>query len=810
MQVKTPRPVAPFRKQQETIRQQHSAPPSLPKRSQQLVEQQISDPQCDKLSRSENYEKTDTTESFEKLEKKPRALPSLPAKVNTDKLSKLITKGFKEQQERFDKTSPKTPERQENVKIDKQDETQPIKNPTNPKIALKLPETPENLPKSEKQEKLEKVLSQGFCDKNVSKPEKKSTKSQLPETQEKLEKILSQSLCDKNSTENYEKKNNSNYCGKIVLKTEKNMTKQEKPKVVRDSSFPFLDFTIKREKDPEKYRQSVYSRENTIVYTAQNVKIIPSNHFIVEGDFFVVLKSEHFFLRFSPNLIKPTFDSVLNFFKKAEIPEIDLDEYKMVCCLTEISKILRGKDAQQKHDFVTLVPARVLPFVIPKYFFLSQDVDRLVDLIKEIIFVKTENDELVLTTSFLPKHFNEKQTETFQYMAKVNADERTLKRRNQWKQKRFETAKKEIAKKNPVLEKDEKIQKNFFDEMKRAGLFENEPSVTSDMPKIFQTNDEIVLGKILAKIREIEIGGKKEIIEPEYNQNLENVDRSAQSMDEMVRTRLVLFGSSNEARWESWKFCFGLSNSPVSISKMTEEYTQLNLIISLILPVQLSNWSVLSTTIDQIDKDLKRVDYTSLTKIWGQDAKPVLRRLLLAYSIYNYNIGYVQGEHDIVIGLMEIGRNEVEIFYVFSKVMEMVEREFECPKSAEFDRRLMPIISYLDDELGKYLHDKNISMYFVYQWLALLFKRDFGGEIYELWDAIFAYPKHKLQYFITAIIIEEQREHILGNLLGFDEMSMFFQCLSGLFKVDVKIEADQLYYNFIENAPKEEVQKVFC
>ena len=72
--------------------------------------------------------------------------------------------------------------------------------------------------------------------------------------------------------------------------------------------------------------------------------------------------------------------------------------------------------------------------------------------------------------------------------------------------------------------------------------------------------------------------------------------------------------------------------------------------------------------------------------------------------------------------------------------------------------------------------------------------------------AIFAYPEHKLHYFIVIVMICEHHDHILMNQLTFDELTMFFKSLTGLFSPDVVLDADKLYYDFLLYTTKVEKQ----
>ncbi|KAL7721317.1 Rab-GAP TBC domain-containing protein [Entamoeba marina] len=523
------------------------------------------------------------------------------------------------------------------------------------------------------------------------------------------------------------------------IKNDKKFRESTQPKPASTTSV--FSYISKREID-DKTRNSIYKPESQILAHFENIKIILNGDFFVDGEFFIIMKSGKYYLRYAPLDIKPTLEAtVKHLFNKVTINE-DVNNYHMECCINDISKIRTNSNILFKNEVMTFIPLKDLPFLIPQYTLTKEEFNSFISVLSKLVFVKNDQFDYFITVSSLPKQATNALHDVEQYMQNINSNPDIHERVKKWKEQRLNNITDPTYIKTDLSKP---IKKGFF-----ASL----------------------------KPQDVDI------------------------LDEQIRTQLLLSGVDDNERWEAWKYMLGIhkfkSTEQIRLSR-TEKYKKLNIIHESIFDDALSHWKQLNSTFDQIKKDVVRVDYSKLTK-WN-NPQSILNKVLRLYVLYNYDLSYVQGMHDIALGLMEYATNEEELFWVFTEVMKIVIHDFECPHSNEFDNRMLPIITHVDKELGLYLKENGISLYFIYRWVALLFKRDFPRlDCLKLWDAIFAYPEHKLQYFITAVIIQQHRDHILANHLLFDDVSMFFQSLSGLFSVDVVYLADMLYYNFFKGS----------
>ena len=522
-------------------------------------------------------------------------------------------------------------------------------------------------------------------------------------------------------------------------------TKNDDGKIQAPNSALFESF--RRKGIDSKARESIYKPNQEVLSHFTDVRVQINNYYYIDGDMFIISKSEKIFIRYAPCSIKQSLEGSIKQFFGLITQETDLTEYAMVCCLNDIKKIkVQPLSDNNRYHEIEIVPTVFLPFEIPKYIFNNENATDLLKVLQKFSFLKRKGNEYQVVTSSLSKRMSTYQTDVFMYMQIINNNERQIEKRKQYEQQ---------------------------------------------------------------KMKEINYDMSKQFISSDYMNQLKGKEISSEKDDEI--RRLLLFNKVDESqRWEFWKYCLGV---PFDNKEKTQHYHEmfekLKLLKATIFPEQLRRWSDLKTTFIQIEKDVVRHNYDERYHLW-ENPKEVVQRLLELYALYNMNIRYVQGMHDLLLGLMELSNNEEDIFWAFDGMMEIVIREFECPKANVFDKRLLPIINFVDEELALYLKEKNISMYFAYQWIVLLFKRDLPPEhVLNVWDSIIAYPKHKLQYFIAAIIIVQQRDHILGNHLLFDEVTMFFQCLSGLFSTDIRIEADLLYNDFMKNASSDAIYDVF-
>ena len=107
-------------------------------------------------------------------------------------------------------------------------------------------------------------------------------------------------------------------------------------------------------------------------------------------------------------------------------------------------------------------------------------------------------------------------------------------------------------------------------------------------------------------------------------------------------------------------------------------------------------------------------------------------------SFFNMHVGYGQGMNDICALLMNVASDEVSLFWLFKRVMEMLLPLYDS--SAEVINRALAkvrtILRFCAPALAQYFDEQQVNFTFTYKCVALLFKRFFSAEdCTRLWDA---------------------------------------------------------------------------
>ncbi|KAL7722159.1 Rab-GAP TBC domain-containing protein [Entamoeba marina] len=285
------------------------------------------------------------------------------------------------------------------------------------------------------------------------------------------------------------------------------------------------------------------------------------------------------------------------------------------------------------------------------------------------------------------------------------------------------------------------------------------------------------------------------------------LELSSYSFENEINERKSLFyrGVDDNLRSSVWERCLNLLSDDGSYNKLLIQLNNL-------LPCQIAQHSSLNDGYIQIDKDLKRTDITTRAKkVWGENEKviEVIERVLKCFVLYNSDLGYGQGMSDVVLGVMEYCNKEEQVFWIFSKVMDLI-------KDAYHDQQLFnciieTILEQLDKELAGYFKLKNIGFSFMYRWIFVLFRREFiQNKAVRLWDAIFSFPENKLHYFIAVCLLIQHRDIILQNRLGLDDASLFFQNMANHFDESISVDADIAVAQFRTEASENAQLLVFC
>jgi len=223
-----------------------------------------------------------------------------------------------------------------------------------------------------------------------------------------------------------------------------------------------------------------------------------------------------------------------------------------------------------------------------------------------------------------------------------------------------------------------------------------------------------------------------------------------------------------------------------------------------ITPEQESHFSKFRSLKERIDKDVVRTDRT--WPYYESDESPHLQelyRILLTYSFFNFDIGYVQGMNDLVSVLLVVMQNETDAFWCFKGLMDRMMMNFDKDQVGMHTQltQLSDIVKYMDEELYKHLqHVNGTNMFFCFRWLLILFKREYLLEhVKRIWEVIWANhygPHHHL--FIALAMLFSVRDEIISKKMEFDDILRFLNERSKKMNhEEILQEADYLYRKFI-------------
>ena len=118
----------------------------------------------------------------------------------------------------------------------------------------------------------------------------------------------------------------------------------------------------------------------------------------------------------------------------------------------------------------------------------------------------------------------------------------------------------------------------------------------------------------------------------------------------------------------------------------------------------------------RVDKDVVRTDRRE--EFYSGEDNPnvdTLRNILLAYTFYNFDLGYCQGMSDLLSPLLFVMRNEADAFWCFVALMKRMERNFHRDQTGMHEQLTMlrQLIYRLDPKLHNYFYDRSVDQIMV-------------------------------------------------------------------------------------------------
>mmetsp|Transcript_5644 Transcript_5644/g.14410 ORF Transcript_5644/g.14410 Transcript_5644/m.14410 type:complete len:377 (-) Transcript_5644:185-1315(-) len=179
-----------------------------------------------------------------------------------------------------------------------------------------------------------------------------------------------------------------------------------------------------------------------------------------------------------------------------------------------------------------------------------------------------------------------------------------------------------------------------------------------------------------------------------------------------------------------------------------------------------------------IDKDVARTDRDH--PFFAGDDNPnlvALQNVLVAHTVLDPELGYVQGMNDIACTVLYVMKRELPTFWCFAAVMRQMRGNFINIELHDELQLLKDTVGYLDPELQAHMNGcagPDTDWLFCHRWLLLNFRREFDLEaILPLWERMWA--QHSTAHFNTVVavgILSMHRDQILAikapdELLGF-------------------------------------------
>jgi hypothetical protein len=271
-----------------------------------------------------------------------------------------------------------------------------------------------------------------------------------------------------------------------------------------------------------------------------------------------------------------------------------------------------------------------------------------------------------------------------------------------------------------------------------------------------------------------------------------------------------------EARRALWRFLLRGTTPALSrgeIQKLVVDYqrvkSQWESIAS--FPEQVERFAGFRDRQQRVDKDVVRTDRTLAFFRGETDAGAgfnanveKLRRILMSYSFFNYDVGYVQGMNDLLAPILFVFQgDEAEAFWCFVALMRQRAKFFDADQ-AGMTRELEMLghaLRILDAEFYEHLvRADSANCFFAYRWLLCLFKRELSfPDTLRLWEVLWSgYLTDRMQTFVAVAMILSQRDEILNARMQFDEILHHVNKMARNIDLDAILSDAERYYTMFQ------------
>ncbi|GAB0202149.1 TBC1 domain family member 17-like [Grus japonensis] len=231
-------------------------------------------------------------------------------------------------------------------------------------------------------------------------------------------------------------------------------------------------------------------------------------------------------------------------------------------------------------------------------------------------------------------------------------------------------------------------------------------------------------------------------------------DAEGRSLDpEGLRQRLFRGGLSPQIRLQGWRWLLGLQpGEGPDPRERRDDYFRMKLQWRSLSPDQERRNRPLRRYRHRLERDLARCH---------PDVPPLERALLhdvlLTFCMYHFDLGYVRGMSEVLAPLLTVTPNEVEAFWGFCSIMEMVGGNFG-PGREGLKRQLGQLgqlVRVLDPNLCDRL-EAGGTLGCCTRWLQLRFQPHFGLQgTLRLWEVLWTgLPCPNFHLVLSCVLLE--------------------------------------------------------
>eukprot|EP00756_Hemistasia_phaeocysticola_P016991 Hpha_TRINITY_DN15511_c1_g1::TRINITY_DN15511_c1_g1_i4::g.103771::m.103771/K20168/TBC1D15; TBC1 domain family member 15 len=207
--------------------------------------------------------------------------------------------------------------------------------------------------------------------------------------------------------------------------------------------------------------------------------------------------------------------------------------------------------------------------------------------------------------------------------------------------------------------------------------------------------------------------------------------------------------------------------------------------------------------VHRIDKDVHRTDRNQ--ELYSDDkgeGMTTLRKILITYAFFNFDLGYCQGMSDVVASLYFVLRDEVLSFWAFVHMMDTRLGSHFARDQRGMTQELSllgSLVKHSDAELHSCLESADaLNFFFCFRWCLVHFKREFPfGQVLCLWDVLWSCPfSSEWHLFVACTLLRiSLAPQIQSRQMGYDDVLKFVNEMSGLVDLERALAWTAYHYD---------------